>query len=291
MLSSIILLAGLARMGAQAIAPPAASSARTTATTGVVDHPCRTEPSMKQAGGYGPWHTWLYAHDFGQLCYYRDENAQLAASAGHDAPRVVFMGDSITEIWKRKDPHFFVDGRIDRGISGQTTPQMLVRFRQDVIDLHPAVVHIMAGTNDVAGNTGAATARTVEGNIASMAELAHAHGIAVILASIPPTTHFDWQPALKPAPVIARLNRWIRRYAARNGFVYVDYHHLLSSADGSMKPGYASDGVHPTVKGFAVMEPLARAAIAKALKTRSRSLPSPRRQRLSAADHGQPVAH
>lgn len=231
---------------------------------GIVAHPCTAEPSMKQAGGWGPWHTWLYAHDYGQLCYYRQQNAALKAPAP-GTPRVVFMGDSITEIWKKKDPNFFTHGRIDRGISGQTTPQMLVRFRQDVIDLHPAVVHIMAGTNDIAGNTGAEKLGTVEGHLASMAELAHAHGIRVILASVPPSDHMGWQPAVKPAPVIRRLNAWIKAYAARHGYVYVDYYDAMAAPDGGMKPGLSSDGVHPTAKGFAIMEPLTRAAIRKAL--------------------------
>ena len=233
-----------------------------TRVIGVVDHPCAAEPTMQQTGGWGPWHVWLHAHDFGQLCYYREKNAALKPNA----PRVVFMGDSITEIWKQKDPDFFTHGRIDRGISGQTTPQMLVRFRQDVIDLHPAVVHIMAGTNDIAGNTGASTLKTVEGNLASMADLAHTHGIQVIMASVPPTDRFPWQPGIDPAPVIARLNTWIKRYAAQNGFTYVDYFDALATRGGAMKQGLSSDGVHPTAKGFAIMEPLTRAAIRSALK-------------------------
>ncbi|WP_329740694.1 SGNH/GDSL hydrolase family protein [Dyella sp. A6] len=235
-----------------------------TPAVGIVDHPCATEPSMQEAGGWNPWHVWLYAHDYGQLCYYRRQNAALPAPSPA-TPRVVFMGDSITEIWHQQDPHFFTDGRIDRGISGQTTSQMLVRFRQDVIDLHPAVVHIMAGTNDIAGNTGNQTLGMVENHLATMAELAHAHGIRIVLASVPPSDHMNWQPTVKPAPVIRRLNRWIKAYAARHGYVYVDYYHALTSADGGMRPGLSSDGVHPTKKGYAIMEPLTLAAIRKAL--------------------------
>ncbi|MEO6799207.1 MAG: SGNH/GDSL hydrolase family protein [Rhodanobacter sp.] len=233
-----------------------------TKANGIVDHPCAAEPTVKQAGGWGPRQVWLYAHDFGQLCYYREKNAAL----GPHVPRVIFMGDSITEIWQEKDPRFFAPGRIDRGISGQTTPQMLVRFRQDVIDLHPAVVHIMAGTNDIAGNTDASTLDTVEGNLASMADLARAHGIHVILASVLPTDRFPWQPDIDPAPVIVRLNSWIKRYAAQNGFTYVDYFDAMATRSGAMKPGLSSDGVHPTARGFAIMDPLARAAIRTALK-------------------------
>ncbi len=239
-----------------------------TPAIGIVAHPCASAPSMKQAGGWGPWHTWLYAHDFGQLCYYRAKNKALKPPTANP-PRVVFMGDSITEIWKQKDPQFFTHGRIDRGISGQTTPQMLVRFRQDVIDLHPAVVHIMASTNDIAGNTGASTFKAVEGNLASMAELAHAHGIRVIMASVPPTDRFPWQTRVDPVPVIARLNTWIRHYAKQHGFTYVDYFDAMTTPGGAMKKGLSSDGVHPTKKGFAIMEPLTRAAIRKALGGRS----------------------
>jgi len=255
----LIILAGMSLITAIAQAGPSA--------VGIVDHPCATEPGMQAAGGWGPWHSWLYAHDYGQLCYYRRQNAALPA-ATPATPRVVFMGDSITEIWKQKDPGFFADGRIDRGISGQTTSQMLVRFRQDVIDLHPAVVHIMAGTNDIAGNTGNQTLATVEGHLASMAELAHIHGIRIIMASVPPSDHMNWQPTLKPAPVIRRLNRWIRSYAARHGYTYVDYYDAMATSDGGMKPGLSSDGVHPNAKGFAVMEPLTLAAIRSALAQR-----------------------
>jgi lysophospholipase L1-like esterase len=179
--------------------------------------------------------------------------------------RVVFMGDSITDNWIHSDAALFSNGVVDRGISGQTTPQMLARFRADVIALKPQAVHIMAGTNDIAGNTGAATIETVKGNIASMAELARAHGIKVILASIPPAAAFPWSPDKHPAPAILAFNAWLKAYAARNGFAYVDYHAALTDAQGGMKPGLSSDGVHPTVAGYAVMRPLALAAIAKTL--------------------------
>ena len=198
--------------------------------------------------------------DFGQLCRYAAANAALKQPT-----RVVFAGDSITDNWIGADPGFFTRGIVDRGISGQTTPQLLVRFRRDVIELHPQAVHLMIGTNDIAGNTGAATIETVEGNIASMAELARAHGIKVILASVPPATAFPWAKDKRPAPQIATLNRWIAAYAAREGFTYVDYHAVLATQAGGMKPGLASDGVHPTPAGYAVMRPLAEAAIRRAL--------------------------
>ena len=223
---------------------------------GIVADPCPSHPGVD--------YTTAYRHalmrDFGQLCRYAAANAALK-----ERPRVVFAGDSITDNWIGADPGFFTHGIVDRGISGQTTPQLLVRFRRDVIDLRPLAVHLMIGTNDVAGNTGAVTVETVEGNIASMAELAHAHGIKVILASIPPAAAFPWAKDKQPVPQIAALNRWIAAYAARQGFVYVDYHPVLATPEGGMKPGLASDGVHPTPAGYAVMRPLAEAAIRRAL--------------------------
>lgn len=268
LLGSVVLSVLLFGARTPACAALAADSARTKAA-GIVQDPCRFEPTVKQAGGFETWRSWIYAHDYGQLCVYRAANAALGA-AKPGTPRVVFMGDSITQIWKQKDPGFFSPGRIDRGISGQTTSQMLVRFRQDVIDLHPAVVHIMGGTNDIAGNTGATTLAAVEGNLASMTELAQAHGIRVILASVPPSNHFSWQPHVSPVESIRELDAWIRRYAQAHGCIYVDYYDAMATKAGAMRPGLSSDGVHPTAKGFAVMEPLARKAIAAALAGRAR---------------------
>lgn len=219
---------------------------------GIVVDPC----TMEKASENGT----VFARDFAQLCQYRTQNAELM-KAGNVAPRVVFMGDSITEFWGQKDAAFFTDGKVDRGISGQTTSQMLLRFRQDVIELHPQAVHIMAGTNDVAGNTGPATLEQVEGNLASMAELAKAHGIRVILASVPPAAHFPWRPGMQTVPTIQALNRWIKDYAARHGFTYVDYYGAMATPEGGMRAGLAEDGVHPTREGYKVMEPLAEAAI------------------------------
>jgi lysophospholipase L1-like esterase len=205
----------------------------------------------------------MLTRDFGQLCRYAAANRALAQPV-----RVVFMGDSITDNWINRDAGFFTGGRVDRGISGQTTAQMLVRFRQDVIALHPQAVHIMAGTNDVAGNTGAATMATVQGNIQSMAELARAHGIKVILASIPPAAGFRWALEKQPVPQIRALNAWLKAYAAKNGFTYVDYFTAMADAQGGMRQGLAEDGVHPTEAGYAVMRPLALAAIDKTLGKR-----------------------
>lgn len=224
--------------------------------TGIVAAPCVPHPAVD-------WSTRQrhdLLRDFGQLCRYAAANAALT-----ERPRVVFAGDSITDNWIGADPSFFTRGIVDRGISGQTSPQLLVRFRSDVIDLHPQAVHIMIGTNDIAGNTGATTIETVEGHIASMAELARTHGIKVILASVLPAASFPWALDKRPVPQIAALNRWIAAYAAKEGFVYVDYYPVLATADGRMKPGLASDGVHPTAAGYAVMRPLAEATIRQAL--------------------------
>lgn len=200
------------------------------------------------------------------LAHYRSDNAALAPTPG--VPRIVFMGDSITEGWRNHVPAFFGPGRIGRGISGQTTMQMLARFRQDVIDLKPKVVQIMAGTNDIAGNLGPVDDSDIEANIRSMTELAQAHGIRVILASIPPAADFPWLTGLNPGPRIVRLNAWLKSYAARSGAVYADY--WSATHDGlGFRAGLAMDGVHPNEAGYAVMAPVAEAAIRKALALRS----------------------
>ncbi|WP_380779042.1 SGNH/GDSL hydrolase family protein [Sphingomonas sp. R86520] len=233
---------------------------------GIVADPCPAHPNPTDGAGWDRWKLHMLTRDFGQLCRYAHQNAALTASRART--RVVLMGDSITDNWIGADATLFTNGLVDRGISGQTTPQMLVRFRADVLALKPLAVHIMAGTNDIAGNTGAATIETVQGNVMTMAELARAHGIKVILASTPPAAAFPWSPAMKPAPQIVAFNGWLRGYAARNGFTYVDYYTALAGPDGGMKPGYASDGVHPTPQGYAVMKPLALAAITKTLGRR-----------------------
>ena len=178
------------------------------------------------------------------------------------------MGDSITEGWAREA--FIKDSpdRIGRGISGQTSPQMLVRFRSDVIALRPAVVHIMAGTNDVAQNTGPETPAEIEGYIRSMVELALANRIKVVLASIPPAKEFYWHRGLEPARQIRALNDWLREYAAGRGLAYIDYWSVLATTDGAMRPEYSTDGVHPNAAGYEAMRPLATAAIESALQRR-----------------------
>jgi len=207
--------------------------------------------------------------DFPWLARFKEADLALPApTAGED--RVVFMGDSITDFWKIEGPDGFFPGKpyINRGISGQTTPQMLVRFRQDVIALKPKVVVILAGTNDIAGNTGPMTLEQTEDNLASMAELAAANHIRVVLCSVTPSFDFPWNPGLKPAPKIEAMNRWIKAYAAERGHVYVDFHTALKDSRDGLPAKLSADGVHPLPAGYAVMTPLVEAGIEKALKSR-----------------------
>jgi lysophospholipase L1-like esterase len=195
------------------------------------------------------------SQDWAGLCRYRAANVQARSTS---APtRVVFMGDSITENWGLADTAFFEKSIVNRGISGQTSAQMLVRFRADVVALHPKTVHILAGTNDVAGNTGPLTALDFENNIMSMVEIARANGIDVILGSIPPTAAFNWRPEVKPVPIIKNLNGWLRGYAEDKGLRYVDYYAALAGPGGELRPDLGNDGVHPNRKGYRVMRRLA----------------------------------
>lgn len=193
----------------------------------------------------------LGPQDWPNLCRFRAANAEVLASG--QQPDLVFMGDSITENWLLGDAALFDATHINRGIGGQTTPQMLLRFRNDVIALRPRAVHIMAGTNDIAGNTGPATLQDVKNNLLSMVELARAHDIEVLLGSIPPAAAFDWRPGLDPRPFISELNAWLRDYAASEGLVYIDYHTALADADGALRAELGNDGVHPNRDGYAVM--------------------------------------
>ena len=215
------------------------------------------------------WNKWFhdwFGRDFGMTSYYADDNAKLLAS--HEPVDVVFLGDSITEGWHDKRPGFFTRGRIDRGIGGQTTPQMLVRFRQDVIELQPRAVVILAGTNDIAGNTGPMRDEDIEYDLASMADLAKAHGIAVICASILPVHNYTPKSqdffVQRPGPRILAVNRWLKEYCRNNGIVYLDYFSAMVDEKGLLKRDLAEDGLHPNDAGFKMMVPLAEAAIQKA---------------------------
>jgi lysophospholipase L1-like esterase len=173
------------------------------------------------------------------------------------AGRVVFMGDSITEGWGRAPVSIFQNPLyVNRGISGQTTSQMLLRFRPDVLDLHPDTVVILGGTNDIAGNTGPATLESIEGNIASMAELANAHKIRVIISSVLPAADYSWRPGKEPAPKIRIINHWLQEYCTQHDFTYLDYYTSLATPEGGMRPEYSKDGVHPTPAGYEIMNAL-----------------------------------
>ena len=209
--------------------------------------------------------------DWAQLSKYRDANAALPAPAPGEN-RVVFMGNSITEGWA---PHFdsLFPGKpyVGRGIGGQTTPQMLLRLRPDVIDLKPKVMVVLAGTNDIAGNTGPMTDEEIEGNLASMSELAATNGIKVVLASITPisdyhVTNSNPQTSQRPMTRIKAVNDWIKSYAAKHGHIYLDYFSAMTDARGLLRTELSGDDLHPNDKGYAIMSPLAEAAIARALK-------------------------
>jgi lysophospholipase L1-like esterase len=204
------------------------------------------------------------AEDWANLCRFRTANGETRI-AGMES-KVVFMGDSITQLWAFADPDVFSGGNRNRGISGQTTPQMLIRFRADVVNLKPAAVHILAGINDIAGNTGPTTLTDMTNNIQSMVEIAKANGITVILATPLPADHFNWQPDQKPAEAVAALAAWIRRYAAEQNLILADYYPVLATPDGALKPDLGPDGVHPNKAGYALMKPILEAAIAEALR-------------------------
>jgi lysophospholipase L1-like esterase len=200
--------------------------------------------------------------DWNQLGRYHADNEALKKQP-FDPKRVVFMGDSITDGWKLADS-FPGKPYVNRGISGQTTEQMVVRFRQDVINLHPRTVVILAGTNDIAGNTGPETQAMIEDNFRSMADLARANNIRVVLASVLPAAAYPWKPSAgNPAEKIRALNDWLKSYAASQDITYLDYYSAMTGPDGGMKPGISIDGVHPNAAGYAIMEPLAEKALAQ----------------------------
>lgn len=212
----------------------------------------------------------IYTDDFGQLARYRAENAALGPPATN-GNRVVFIGDSITDYWKLAD-YFPGKPYINRGVDGQSTPEMLVRFRQDVIDLHPEVLVVLAGTNDVAGVTGRTRDEDIEANYASMAELARIHGIRVVFASLLPVYDYTQESkesfALRPRERILALNRWLKDYCAKNGLVYLDYFSAVVDDKGMLRRDLSDDGLHPNAAGYKIMAPLAEKAIAQALETK-----------------------
>ena len=199
------------------------------------------------------------AADWANLCRYRDINRTVAQPL-----RAVFIGDSITEWWMPSAPALFAPGVIDRGISGQTSGQILARFYQDVVRLHPRVVHILCGTNDIAGNGGPTSPDDYANAVLAMVDMARANGIGVVLGAIPPAGAFGWRTGLRPAAQIIAINIWLRALAQQRGLAFADYHTAMAGPDGAMKPGLSSDGVHPNAAGYAVMLPIARAALDQA---------------------------
>jgi lysophospholipase L1-like esterase len=207
----------------------------------------------------------IQAQDWANLKKYQNQNATLQPIKPGQK-RAVFMGDSITEFWSVINPAFFIGKPyINRGISGQTTPQMLIRFRPDVIALKPDVVVLLAGVNDIAGNTGPATLEIIADNIFSMAELAKAHKIKVILCSVLPAYDFPWRTGSFPAEKIVMLNTMIKKYADANEILYLDYYSSMVDERKGLKTAYADDGVHPNKAGYEVMEPLVEKAIKEIL--------------------------
>lgn len=205
------------------------------------------------------------AQDWANLDRFKEENTELGLPKTNE-DRVVFMGNSIIEGWEEYLPEFFDNTNyINRGIGGQTTPQMLIRFRQDVLNLYPKVVLILAGTNDIAGNTGPSTLEMIENNIYSMAELATAHNVEVVLCSVLPVYDYPWQTGLEPAGKIIELNRRIKNYANTHGVVYADFFSPMVDEKNGLKNEYTYDGVHPIRAGYEVMAPIAEKAIDRAL--------------------------
>jgi lysophospholipase L1-like esterase len=246
------------------------ASATIVPALGQQSTPAATIPSTGFAGldQYRASRIAVFTDDFGQLARYRNANAALKpATPGEN--RVVFFGDSITDIW-HLDEYFPGKPYINHGIQGQTTPQMLIRFRQDVIDLRPKVVVILAGTNDIAGNTGPMRNEDIEANYASMAELASVHGVAIVFSSVLPVHNYTERSkdffAQRPQKRILELNTWLKDYCAKNALVYLDYFSAMVDDKGMLRRDLADDGLHPNAAGFKIMAPLAEVGIQKALQ-------------------------
>ncbi|HUB18308.1 MAG TPA: SGNH/GDSL hydrolase family protein [Acidobacteriaceae bacterium] len=259
-LAMLIMMASVACAGTWAQEPGAAAGTplQATARDGY--------DSARSLELYREGNARMLMNDFGQLARYHDDDVKLGPPAPGEK-RVVFFGDSITDIWKL-DESFPDKHYINRGIGGQTTPQMLVRFRPDVIDLHPAVVVVLAGTNDIAGNTGEETLEQIEGDYETMAELARANGIRIVFSSLTPINDYNqralWFFLQRSTEKILTLNDWLKKYCADNGLIYLDYFPAMVDGRGMLKAELTEDGLHPNAAGFAVMAPLAEAAIEEA---------------------------
>ena len=249
---------GLAALALVQLASPALAADPVTQPPGMSDAPCPAP-----VAGQFALDDAVLKSDWAWLCRYRADNALVDPA---HPPHVVFIGDSITENWLAADPDFFANGNLDRGISGQTSPQLLVRFYQDVVALHPRIVHIMVGTNDIAGNTGPTSPEAYQNAVRAMVDIAKANHITVILGAIPPAVTFGWQPAVQPGPWVARLNQWLKVYAAQEQLVFADYHTALAGPASELPAEFGPDGVHPNAAGYAVMRGVAERAIAEAEK-------------------------
>ena len=258
--------APVAQMTASPCPPPAPAPPREMLTAML--KPGAKPPPLPAAGdeklqAYLKKHAEDLARDYPDLCHFKSDNDALLKGAH---PTVVFMGDSITAAWGVGDPSLFSGGVVDRGISGQTSPQMVVRFYQDVVALHPRAVHIMAGTNDVAGNTGPSSPEDFKNNIRAMVDLARANHIQVVLASILPAERFPWRPDIQPVEQIRQLNQWLQQFAGQHHLIYADYYSALTTPSGAFRPELSNDGVHPNSDGYAAMRPIADAALRKAVR-------------------------
>ena len=258
--------APVAQMTASPCPPPAPAPPREMLIAML--QPGAKPPPLPAAGdeklqAYLKKHAEDLARDYPDLCHFKSDNDALLEGAH---PTVVFMGDSITAAWGVGDPSLFSGGVVDRGISGQTSPQMVVRFYQDVVALHPRAVHIMAGTNDVAGNTGPSSPEDFKNNIRAMVDLARANHIQVVLASILPAERFPWRPDIQPVEQIRQLNQWLQQFAGQHHLIYADYYSALTTPSGAFRPELSNDGVHPNSDGYAAMRPIADAALRKAVR-------------------------
>jgi lysophospholipase L1-like esterase len=260
--AAMSLMANAVVVLAQASTPPSPSPTTTQTATECAEMKSRLDRAENRLRDWP-------AHE-----RYRNDNMRLVPPSGNEK-RVVFMGDSITDSWDNPSNGGFFPGKpyVNRGISGQTTPQMLLRFRPDVIELRPKVVVILAGTNDIAGNTGPTTIEAIADNLSSMAELARLHGIRVVFSSVMPVSDYEVrdgnpivQTVRRPPEKIKALNAWLKDYAAKNKLTYLDYYAAMVDEKGFLKNELSDDGLHPNPAGYAVMNPLVEAAIASSLK-------------------------
>lgn len=242
MLSSLVL-------GVAAAAPV---QAHAPADTAMVPDPCAALAAETAGLASEAAEALRARRDWPNLCRYAAANAAVRAR-----PDTILIGDSLTEGWTAGNPAFFSERVLNRGISGQTTPQILLRFYADVVALRPRTVHILAGSNDIAGNTGPTSEAAYRNNIQAMVDIARAHDIRVVIGALPPADRFWWAPALRPAAQIRQVNGWLREFAAANRIAFVDYHSAMTTPDGAMRPGLADDGVHPNPAGYAIMSALA----------------------------------